>query len=114
MPIIETLSQIFILTVPLVLSPFILYYIYSILYILEIAEGFPDYTNADAKFHDAAYDSFVTGKCFAIMSKHIGSQASPPVQDIISNSSLLNPFLNKLVTIEYSNVMECSFKSLCL
>ncbi|KAF6020993.1 PARN [Bugula neritina] len=55
-----------------------------------------DYTNADAKFHDAAYDSFVTGKCFAIMSKHIGSQASPPVQDIISNSSLLNPFLNKL------------------
>ena len=53
--------------------------------------------NKDTKYHDAAYDAFVMGKCFAIMAQHVGRKAEPPVKNLASSSKLLTPFINKQV-----------------
>ncbi|XP_067936181.1 poly(A)-specific ribonuclease PARN-like [Watersipora subatra] len=65
---------------------------------IVIPEGFPDYEAPDCKmeFHDAGYDAYTTGKCFAIMAHTIGLKATPPVQNLASNSKLLTPFINKI------------------
>ena len=68
-------------------------------YFLDIPEGFPNYEKpgSNEKFHDAAYDAYITGKSFAIMAQHIGSKATPPVANLASNAKLLTPFINKYV-----------------
>ena len=66
-------------------------------YFADIPDEFPSYhkPNKDTKYHDAAYDAFVTGKCFAIMAQHVGRKAEPPVKNLASSSKLLTPFINK-------------------
>ena len=65
----------------------------------DIPEGFPQYDDPEkaSKFHDAAYDAYITGKCFATMAMHIGKKASPPISNLAVNSKLLTPFINKYV-----------------
>lgn len=62
----------------------------------DIPHPFMNYGHAEnsAKFHDAAYDAYATGKSFATMMQHIGSQAKPPITDVV-DKTLLTPFLNK-------------------
>jgi len=62
---------------------------------LGVADGFPAYDDSTEKYHDAAYDAYVTGKCFSIMANWLGKKAEPPVTDILINHKLLSPFLNK-------------------
>eukprot|EP00057_Strongylocentrotus_purpuratus_P028162 XP_011682636.1 PREDICTED: poly(A)-specific ribonuclease PARN [Strongylocentrotus purpuratus] len=56
--------------------------------------GFVDYT-ANQKFHEAAYDAYVTGVCFATMANYIGTFLTPPKPRVSPTSNLIEPFLNK-------------------
>ena len=63
-------------------------------YFPEVANNFTDYTKSE-QFHDAAYDAFITGKCFATMANYLGSFTNPPQKRVSPTSQLMEPFLNK-------------------
>ncbi|XP_071507628.1 LOW QUALITY PROTEIN: poly(A)-specific ribonuclease PARN-like [Diadema antillarum] len=62
---------------------------------IVIPSHFPDYT-ASEKFHEAAYDAYVTGVCFATMANYLGTFLTPPKPRVSPTSNLIEPFLNKM------------------
>jgi poly(A)-specific ribonuclease len=54
------------------------------------------YTPLDVKYHEAAYDAYITGLCFITMANHLGSLQKPEVNPVLSSSPVLNPYMNKL------------------
>ena len=52
---------------------------------IKIAEGFPNLFEENAKFHDAAYDSFVTGAAFIYMTQ---SQLFKPEELMLHSNKL--------------------------
>nr|XP_054763474.1 poly(A)-specific ribonuclease PARN-like [Lytechinus pictus] len=56
--------------------------------------NFTDYT-VNQKFHEAAYDAYITGVCFATMANYLGSFLTPPKPRVSPTSNLIEPFLNK-------------------
>lgn len=57
------------------------------------------YTTLNDKYHEAAYDAYITGLCFISMANHLGSLQNPKVYPVLSSSPLLNPYLNKLFLV---------------
>ncbi|XP_015110042.1 poly(A)-specific ribonuclease PARN [Diachasma alloeum] len=50
-------------------------------------------------YHEAGFDAYVTGLCFVAMANYLGSQQSTKVDTVLPDSSLLGPFLNKLLIL---------------
>ncbi|CAN0197567.1 poly(A)-specific ribonuclease PARN [Lampetra fluviatilis] len=76
---------------------------------VESAEGFPAYSTAVEQLHEAGYDAYITGLCFASMANYLGSFMDPPKSHIPARSHLIEPFVNKLflmriIDIPYLNL----------
>ncbi|XP_021925751.1 poly(A)-specific ribonuclease PARN-like isoform X2 [Zootermopsis nevadensis] len=54
------------------------------------------YSSLDDKYHEAAYDAYITGLCFITMANHLGSLQKPEVNPVLPSSPLINPYMNKL------------------
>lgn len=61
------------------------------------AKNFPEYTAKTDQFHEAGYDAFVTGLCFATMANYLGSLVKTPPKGgrVSPTSHLIEPFMNK-------------------
>ncbi|KAK6170289.1 hypothetical protein SNE40_018712 [Patella caerulea] len=62
---------------------------------VEFPKGYTNYNDND-KYHEAGYDAFVTGLCFASMKNFLGSFQKPPKDFVSPSSPLVEPFMNKL------------------
>ncbi|XP_033215427.1 poly(A)-specific ribonuclease PARN-like isoform X2 [Belonocnema kinseyi] len=62
------------------------------------------YSTSCEKCHEAGYDAYMTGLCFISMSNHLGSLENPPIDTVLSDSPLLNPFVNKLIIARLKDV----------
>lgn len=62
---------------------------------IAIPPNFNDYT-LNQKFHEAAYDAYVTGVCFATMANYLGTFLTPPKPRVSPSSNIIEPFLNKM------------------
>ncbi|XP_071813043.1 poly(A)-specific ribonuclease PARN-like isoform X2 [Apostichopus japonicus] len=62
------------------------------------AQKFPEYTLHNEQLHEAGYDAFVTGICFATMANYLGSLVKTPPKGgrVSPTSQLMEPFMNKL------------------
>ncbi|ESO93334.1 hypothetical protein LOTGIDRAFT_216162, partial [Lottia gigantea] len=62
---------------------------------VDFPESFKQYS-ADSKYHEAGYDAFITGLCFATMKNFLGSFQKPQKDFVSPTSPLIEPFMNKL------------------
>lgn len=62
------------------------------------------YSMSTEKCHEAGYDAFITGICFIALSNYLGSLQKPEVPIVLSDSPLLNPFLNKLLIARLKDI----------
>ncbi|XP_015595875.2 poly(A)-specific ribonuclease PARN isoform X1 [Cephus cinctus] len=62
------------------------------------------YSVSAMKSHEAGYDAYITGLCFISLCKYLGSLQKPEVSTVLTDSSLLNPFLNKLLITRLKDV----------
>ncbi|KAK9309234.1 hypothetical protein QLX08_000987 [Tetragonisca angustula] len=70
---------------------------------VESVEGRSYSTLAD-KCHEAGYDAYITGICFIALSNYLGSLQNPEVPIVLSDSPLLNPFLNRLLIARLKDI----------
>ncbi|EFN75773.1 poly(A)-specific ribonuclease PARN [Harpegnathos saltator] len=56
------------------------------------------YSISTEKLHEAGYDAYITGLCFIALSNYLGTikQSEDAADEVLADSSLLKPFLNKL------------------
>ncbi|XP_006617598.1 poly(A)-specific ribonuclease PARN-like isoform X1 [Apis dorsata] len=62
------------------------------------------YSTLSEKCHEAGYDAYITGICFIALSNYLGTLQKPEVPIVLSDSPLLNPFLNKLLIARLKDV----------
>ncbi|XP_071953406.1 poly(A)-specific ribonuclease PARN-like isoform X1 [Antedon mediterranea] len=62
---------------------------------IEMASNFNGYKKAE-NYHEAGYDAFITGQCFAIMANFLGTFMDPPKHRVSPSSQFLEPFMNKI------------------
>lgn len=72
---------------------------------ITLADGFPNLFAENAKFHDAAYDSFVTGAAFIYMTQ---SQLFNP-EEIISHGNKLYMLRTLYKAFNINGIDEYSF-----
>ncbi|KAL5018097.1 hypothetical protein ScPMuIL_003819 [Solemya velum] len=63
---------------------------------VDISEGYTKYSVNSDQHHEAGFDAFITGMCFASMANYLGSFQQPPLATVQATSSLIEPFLNKV------------------
>ena len=63
---------------------------------VEFVDG-KSYSTLAEKSHEAGYDAYITGICFIALCNYLGSLQKPEIPVVLSDSHLLNPFLNKLL-----------------
>ncbi|GFG30197.1 hypothetical protein Cfor_10176 [Coptotermes formosanus] len=61
----------------------------------ECEEEGRGYTTLGDKYHEAAYDAYITGLCFISMANHLGSLQNPGVYPVLPSSPLLDSCLNR-------------------
>lgn len=66
--------------------------------------GNRSYSKLAEKCHEAGYDAYITAICFIALSNYLGSLQNPEVPIVLSESPLLNPFLNKLLILRLKDV----------
>ena len=71
---------------------------------IEFAQNFPAYTSGTDKLHEAGYDAFITGNCFAIMMKHLASLQKTPSRFLKVDAPLLQPYVNKLFLMKINDI----------
>lgn len=71
---------------------------------VQFDEGFSDYGDSNEKPHEAGYDAYITGLAFISMANYLSSFQEPPKINIIPDSSLVVPFLNKLFVMRMEDV----------
>ncbi|XP_054710712.1 poly(A)-specific ribonuclease PARN-like [Uloborus diversus] len=71
---------------------------------VEVADGFEGYELNSEKAHEAGYDAFMTGYCYAALTKKLGSLQSPPVQHVPISSKLLSPLINRLFVMKHYDI----------
>ena len=59
------------------------------------ASGYPSYCSTNDQSHEAGYDAFITGSCFATMANHLGTLVDPPQGRVSPTCNLIAPFHNK-------------------
>ncbi|CAK9803923.1 Poly(A)-specific ribonuclease PARN [Anthophora plagiata] len=62
------------------------------------------YSKLAEKCHEAGYDAYITAICFIALSNYLGSLQNPEVPIVLSESPLLNPFLNKLLILRLKDI----------
>nr|XP_012151358.1 PREDICTED: poly(A)-specific ribonuclease PARN-like isoform X2 [Megachile rotundata] len=62
------------------------------------------YSMLAEKCHEAGYDAYITGICFIALSNYLGSLQTPEISVVLSDSPLLEPFLNKLVIARLKDI----------
>ncbi|XP_043585403.1 poly(A)-specific ribonuclease PARN-like isoform X1 [Bombus pyrosoma] len=62
------------------------------------------YSTLTEKCHEAGYDAYITGICFIALSNYLGSLQNPEVPIVLSDSSLLDPFINKLLIARLKDI----------
>ncbi|XP_033105063.1 poly(A)-specific ribonuclease PARN-like [Anneissia japonica] len=62
---------------------------------IEMASNFSGYSEGEMH-HEAGYDAYLTGQCFAIMANYLGTFMDPPKQRVSPSSQFLEPFMNKI------------------
>ncbi|XP_029035610.1 poly(A)-specific ribonuclease PARN-like isoform X2 [Osmia bicornis bicornis] len=62
------------------------------------------YSTLVEKCHEAGYDAYITGICFIALSDYLGTLQTPEVSVVLSDSPLLNPFLNKLIIARLKDI----------
>nr|XP_034174553.1 poly(A)-specific ribonuclease PARN-like isoform X2 [Osmia lignaria] len=62
------------------------------------------YSTLAEKCHEAGYDAYITGICFIALSDYLGTLQTPEVSVVLSDSPLLNPFLNKLIIARLKDI----------
>ena len=62
------------------------------------------YSTLAEKCHEAGYDAYITGICFIALSDYLGTLQTPEVSAVLSDSPLLNPFLNKLIIARLKDI----------
>ncbi|XP_022101867.1 poly(A)-specific ribonuclease PARN-like [Acanthaster planci] len=60
------------------------------------APGYPSYCSTNDQSHEAGYDAFITGSCFATMANYLGSFLDPPKGCVSPTCNLIEPFHNKM------------------
>ncbi|XP_012289012.1 poly(A)-specific ribonuclease PARN isoform X2 [Orussus abietinus] len=55
------------------------------------------YSTQTDKTHEAGYDAYITGLCFISLSNYLGSLENPKVSTVLSDSPLLESFMNKVI-----------------
>ncbi|XP_033630492.1 poly(A)-specific ribonuclease PARN-like [Asterias rubens] len=60
------------------------------------APGYPTYSSETDKSHEAGYDAFITGTCFATMANYLGTFLDPPRGRVTPTCNLIEPFHNKM------------------
>lgn len=66
-------------------------------------KDFSMYDNSSEKLHEAAYDSYVTGKSFAGLTYFLGTFQDPN-ETILPGSPLLEPFINKIYLMKVEGI----------
>jgi poly(A)-specific ribonuclease len=67
------------------------------------APDFPQYTAHSDKLHEAGYDAFITGQCFATMLKHLATLQNTSLASVME-SPLLRPYVNKLYLMRIADI----------
>lgn len=67
-------------------------------------KDFSMYDNSVEKLHEAAYDSFVTGKSFVGLANFLGTFQEPPKETVFPGSPLLEPFMNKIFLMKIEGI----------
>ena len=67
-------------------------------------EGCSCYSESSEKAHEAGYDAYITGLSFLSMANYLGSFQDPPKVNILPDSSLVLPFLNKIFVMRMEDV----------
>ncbi|XP_038068770.1 poly(A)-specific ribonuclease PARN-like [Patiria miniata] len=60
------------------------------------APGYPTYCSSNDQSHEAGYDAFITGSCFATMANYLGTFLDPPRGRVSPTCNLIEPFHNKM------------------
>ncbi|CAL1547260.1 unnamed protein product [Lymnaea stagnalis] len=68
------------------------------------ADGFTRYDDGAGAFHEAGYDAFVTGCCFATMANYLGKLQATPENFTLPSSQLIQPFINKLFLMRIADI----------
>lgn len=68
------------------------------------ADGFTRYDDGGGAFHEAGYDAFVTGCCFATMANYLGRLQTTPENFTLPSSHLIQPFINKLFLMRIADI----------
>lgn len=65
---------------------------------IVMAKNFPQYSAETEQLHEAGYDAYITGLCFATMANYLGSLVKTPPKGgrVSPTSHLMEPFMNKL------------------
>ncbi|GFR63916.1 poly(A)-specific ribonuclease PARN [Elysia marginata] len=71
---------------------------------IKTAPGFERYTEEETKLHEAGYDAFITGSCFATMCKFLGSCQKPATDFLLPSSSVIKTFVNKLYLMRIADI----------
>ncbi|XP_055874675.1 poly(A)-specific ribonuclease PARN-like isoform X1 [Biomphalaria glabrata] len=68
------------------------------------ADGFNLYDDGGGSSHEAGYDAFVTGTCFATMLNFLGRARNSSNHFTLPCSSLVEPFINKLFLMRIADI----------
>ncbi|XP_064633284.1 poly(A)-specific ribonuclease PARN-like isoform X2 [Lineus longissimus] len=68
------------------------------------AENFPSYDTQTEKLHEAGYDAYITGLSFIGLANYLGNFQDPRKLRVEPNSSLLEPFLNKIFVMRIADI----------
>jgi len=70
---------------------------------IDLAEGYESYNDSGA-LHEAGYDAYVTGCCFARMTRFLGTFQDPIDDFLLPTSPAIEPFVNKLFLMRINDI----------
>lgn len=62
------------------------------------------YTVGDNKYHEAGYDAYLTGMCFASMVNYLGLLLAPPRPLLSPSADIVKPFTNKVFAFRMADM----------
>ncbi|XP_005103432.1 poly(A)-specific ribonuclease PARN [Aplysia californica] len=71
---------------------------------IDIADGFERYKDGGGSLHEAGYDAFLTGSCFAHMTRFLGTFQSPKDEFLLPTSRVVEPFVNKIFLMRINDI----------
>ncbi|KAK3768217.1 hypothetical protein RRG08_031749 [Elysia crispata] len=72
--------------------------------IIKVAPGFEKYSEEASSLHEAGFDAFMTGSCFATMCKFLGDCQKPVTDFLLPSSPVIKAFVNKLYLMRIADI----------